>query len=80
MKEYTIYFIIKKNGHGYMNQETVAAKNKAEAIRLVKANILENTGRNAFQCTTKQPVIRDGVLEYNGMLYTRYSDLFHTLW
>lgn len=80
MKDYTVYFIIKKNNHGYMNQKTVVAKNQKEAIAAVKEKVKENTGRHAFQCSCKAPEKMECGLYYNGWVYTRYSELFNQLW
>ena len=80
MKDYTVYFIIKKDGHGYLNQAEVSAKNQAEAIASVRKSVRESSGRNAFSATCNAPVrVKDGML-FNGGTYTRYSELFNRLW
>lgn len=80
MKNYKVYYIIKKHGHGYLNETEVTARNQREAIREVRQSVRTNTGRNAFHCTTHPPIkVKRGV-EYDGMIYSRYDELFHTLW
>ena len=77
---YTVYFIIKKNCHGYLNQMGVTAKNQKEAVALVRDSVRRDSGRNAFSATCKAPKkVSDGML-FNGMTYTRYSELFNMLW
>lgn len=80
MRDYTVYFIIKKNNHGYLNQQTIKAKNQREAIKAVKEKVLADTGKHAFSCTTQKPERASDGMRFNGMTYTRYSDLFNTLW
>lgn len=80
MKYYKVYYIIKKNGHGYLNETEVQAKNQKEAIAKVRADVRERTGRNAFSATCKAPAITKYGLYWNGGTYTRYSELFHMLW
>ena len=80
MKDYTVYFIIKKDRHGYLNQETVKAHNKKEAVKMAREMVRANTGRNAFNATCNSPLVtRTGCL-FNGMLYQKYDPTFHTLW
>ena len=80
MKDYTVYFIIKKDGHGYLNSETATAKNQKEAKKQVKELVYKNTGRTAFGCTCKAPIRVKSGMEFNGGVYTRYSEWFNTLW
>lgn len=80
MRQYIVYFILKKNSHGYLKQMEVTANNQREAIASVRKSVKESTGRNAFGATCKAPKGVPSGMEFNGMIYTRYSDLFHTLW
>ena len=80
MKDYTVYFIIKKEAHGFLNQETVKAQNQRDAIKLVKEKIRKNTGRTAFRCTCKAPVrTKDGMFYIDGT-YTKYNETWNMLW
>ena len=80
MNQYTVYFIVKKNNHGYLNQIEVTARNQREAIAIAQEQVKESSGRNAFGATCKAPKRVAGGMEFNGGTYTRYSELFHTLW
>ena len=80
MRDYTVYFIIKSNGHAYLHQMETVARNQREAIGYVRNSVLEDTGRHAFHCKTKKPVKTEKGLEWDGMVYTNYSDIFNTLW
>lgn len=80
MKDYTVYFIIKKFNHGYLTQKTVSAKNMKVAIQIVKDTVKTETGRHAFTCTCKAPIKNKNGLEYNGKTYSKYSELFNQLW
>lgn len=80
MKDYTIYFVIKRDGHAYLHQMETVANNQREAITYVRNAVREDTGRHAFHCTTKKPVKTERGLEWDGMIYTKYCDVFHTLW
>lgn len=80
LKNYTVYFVIKKNNHGYLNQETVTAENQKQAIRMVKDSVYKNSGKNAFYCTCEEPEMTKAGLVFNGGTYTRYSDVFNQLW
>ena len=78
--DYTVYFIIKKNRHGYLNQHTVTAKNQREAIQKTRKHVKENSGRTAFNCTFEAPVKRKDGMSFGGKIYTRYSELFNMMW
>lgn len=80
MKDYTVYFIIKKDNHGYLNQQTVQARNRENAIKAVKAKVLRDSGRNAFNCTMQKPERVANGMRFNGMTYTGFSELFNRLW
>lgn len=80
MKDYTVYFIIKKDRHGYLNQETVKAHNKKEAVKMVRDMVKTNTGRNAFSATCNSPLVIQAGCLFNDMLYQKYDPTFHTLW
>lgn len=79
-KSYRVYFIIKKNNHGYLNEKVITASNQKDAIKLVREKVREESGRNAFHCTCKAPKkVKDG-MEFDGFIYKRYSELFNSLW
>ena len=80
MKKYKVYYIIKKHGHGYLHETEKKKKNQREAVRKVRQTVRTNTGRNAFHCSVHSPVKMKYGLEYDGTVYTRYDELFHTLW
>lgn len=80
MKSYTVYFIIKKFNHGYLNEETVEANNQKEAIKIVKENVKNRCNKYAFNCTCKKPIRTKDGMEMNGAVYTKYSELFNALW
>lgn len=80
MKSYIIYFIIKKNNHGYLNEIQIEAVSKKEAIIKTKKMVMENSGKHAFACTNRKPVKTKTGLEFNGMIYPKYSELFHMLY
>ena len=80
MRDYTVYFIIKRNGHAYLHQMETVARNQREAISYVRKSVFEDTGRHAFHCTTKKPIKTEKGLEWDGMVYTNYSDTFNALW
>ena len=52
MKNYTVYYVIKANRNEYLCEAAVEAQNAKEACRLVKEEVRERTGRNAFRPTT----------------------------
>lgn len=80
MRDYTVYFIVKNDGHGYLNQAEVSANNQKEAVASVKKSVRENSGKCAFCATCKVPERVKGGMLFNGMIYTRYSELFNRLW
>lgn len=80
MKTYTVYYIIKQNRHGYLRNETVEANNQKEAIKAVREQVREKTGRNAFSATCKEPVKIERGLEFQGSIYTRYCEYDNSLW
>ena len=80
MKTYTVYFIIKKNNHGYLNEKTVEANSQKEAIKFVRNQVKDECGRNAFNCTCKKPIRTKDCVEMNGIIYTKCSELFNMLW
>lgn len=55
MKNYQVFYWIKKNRHEYLEHMFVSANNSKEACRICKEQVLEQTGRNAFRPTTKAP-------------------------
>lgn len=78
-KEYTVYYIIKSMGHGFLYHETVTAKNQKEAIRLVKEKVQNEKERHAFKCSCKAPIFVDGRCLYDGMWYTGYRKYYSFL-
>lgn len=80
MKKYNVYYIIKKNGHGYLRNMEVDAHNQKEAMQIVKEAVLRETGRNAFHKTCKAPVKTKYGMQYDGMTYTRYNEYTKSLW
>lgn len=79
-KFYTVYYIIKKNNSGYLRSRTVLARNQKEAIREVKTQVKETTGRTAFSATCKKPEPTTHGMLWNGMIYTRWNEYTQTLW
>lgn len=55
MKEYTVYYVIKMNGHAYMYCLNAFAPNSATAVKRVRDHVFDETGRNAFTATTTPP-------------------------
>ncbi len=80
MRDYTVYFIIKKHNHGYLNQETVMARNKKEAVKAVRELVKHNSGRNAFHATCNAPAITKAGCLFDGMTYQGYDPTFRMLW
>lgn len=79
-KEYTVYYIIKMDGRGYIRHKNVIAPNQKQAYIMVKNDVKKNDGKHAFHTTCKEPVKTDYGLEFDGMTYTRYNEMFDTLW
>ena len=59
MKNYQVFYWIKKNSHEYLEHMFVSANNAKEACRICKEQVKEQTGRNAFRPTTKAPDISE---------------------
>lgn len=57
MKNYQVFYWIKKNNHEYLEYMFVTANNTKEACKLCKEQVRKQTGRNAFRPTTKAPDI-----------------------
>lgn len=55
MKNYQVFYWIKKNSHEYLEHMFVSANNAKEACKICKEHVKEQTGRNAFRPTTKVP-------------------------
>ena len=53
MKNYQVFYWIKKNSREYLDHMFVSANNAKEACRICKEQVKEQTGRNAFRPTTK---------------------------
>ena len=79
-QEYTVYYVISKNNHGYLCNNTVTANNQQEAIKLTKTHAKEMRGHHAFCCTCKRPEKTEKGLLWSGMWYTKYSETTKTLW
>lgn len=62
MKNYQVFYWIKKNNREYLNHMFVSADNAKEACKVCKQQVKEQTGRNAFRPTTKAPDLS----EYKG--------------
>ncbi len=55
MKNYQVFYWIKKNRHEYLEHMFVMASNAKEACKICKEQVKEQSGRNAFRPTTKAP-------------------------
>lgn len=62
MKNYQVFYWIKKTNREYLNHMFVSADNAKEAYKVCKQQVKEQTGRNAFRPTTKAPDLS----EYKG--------------
>lgn len=80
MKKYTVYYIIKRDGHGYLRWSTIDAENQKTAIKRVKDSVKLETGRTAFRATCKEPASHKQGLLFDGMIYTRYNKESNRLW
>ena len=81
MKKYTVYYVIKRDGHGWLRHHDVMAKNQKEAFRLTKEHVYNTIKRNAFWCTCKIPVeLDDGTLEWDWRNFPRYYAPWKQLW
>lgn len=80
MRYYKVYFIIKENGHGYLNHFIVKANNQKEAFRMVKNVVKNETGKTAFHTTCKEPIKNNYGLNFDGKTYTKYNELLGRLW
>ena len=75
-----MFYMIKHDGHAYLQHMTVGADNQKEAKVLVKKIVREKTNRCAFHVTCKEPVKNKYGLEWNGMTFTKYNELSNRLW
>lgn len=55
MKNYQVFYWIKKNSREYLEHMFVSANSSKDACRICKEQVKEQTGRNAFRPTTKAP-------------------------
>lgn len=55
MKNYQVFYWIKKNSREYLEHMFVSADTAKDACRICKEMVKEQTGRNAFRPTTKAP-------------------------
>lgn len=55
MKNYQVFYWIKKNRHEYLEHMFVSADSAKDACRICKERVKEQTGCNAFRPTTKVP-------------------------
>lgn len=65
MKNYQVFYWIKKNSREYLEHIFVSANNAKDACRICKEQVKEQTGRNAFRPTTKAPDV------------SQYANLLH---
>lgn len=65
MKNYQVFYWIKKNHHEYLEHIFVSANNAKEACQICKERVKAQTGRNAFRPTTKAPDLN----EYKNLPY-----------
>ena len=81
MKEYTVWFIIKKEGHGWVKKFTTQAKNQKEAKEKALEYSLSKLDRYAFYRTCHAPVETDSGLHWHGAgVFTRYCDWMQRVW
>lgn len=80
MKMYKVFYMIKKDGHAYLEHMIVEACNQKEAKVLVKKVVRESTNRCAFHVTCEEPIKNKYGLIFNDKIYTRYNEAFKTLW
>lgn len=80
MKQYKVYFIIKENGHGYLNYFIVEADNQKQAFLMVKNVVKKEFDKHAFHVTCKEPIETDCGLNFDGGTYTRYNKWSGRLW
>lgn len=59
MKNYQVFYWIKKNSREYLEHMFVSANNAKDACRICKEQVKEQTGRNAFRPTTKAPDVSE---------------------
>lgn len=60
MKQYTVWYIIKRNNRGYVHHSEVEASNQKEAMKLTEEDAKQRFDRHAFSKTTKEPVWEGG--------------------
>ena len=71
MKKYDVWFITKRNNHGYLHKHEAIAENQKIAIKLIKECCRIQYQAHAFSVSTKTPeVMEDGVV-YLDMLYPK---------
>ena len=79
MKKYTVWYILKKDNHGYLKNREVEAENKKDAFAKAEEYAQTHFYRHAFTKSLKAPEWHGGEpgdlehsdLHYNGMVYTR---------
>lgn len=83
MNNYKVWYIIKKNHHGYLYEMTVHANNKKDAFRMVRNAIYKETGKHAFRCTCTVPKKLnyglDGIV-FDGESFPNYDPFTKELW
>lgn len=81
-KKITAWFIIKRNGTGYIKSLTIFCANQKQARENVRYYAHRDcNGAHPFSITFKPPVETDnGLLWGDGNLYTRYNKVTQTLW
>lgn len=81
MKNFTVWYILKMNNHGFMKSVEVEAENKKEAFAKAEEYVHTLFNHHAFTKSLKAPEWQGGEpgdlerrnLSYDGMVYTRAS-------
>ncbi len=73
MKEYIVWYIVKKNGHGYLYKHYAQVRNRKEAFQATREACERLHSAHAFSMSTKGPELSAGGTNYNGMIYARAS-------
>lgn len=73
MKHYSVWFIVKKNNHGYLHVYETDAANKKDAFQAARDYCRKQYNAHAFTMSTTGPkfVIGPNTVEYNGGVYTK---------
>lgn len=79
-QEFRVFYIIKRDCHGYLQQDLVMGPDKQTAYKKLRARVKARTGRKAFSCTCTPPEVTQRGVKFNNCLYTQYSAVSNTLW